>query len=176
MNAASTLSNNSICRFASEPPAPTVIEASGGNLLYPIPSIGVRPWVFTLEVKYPDMESGQQIKVTLVSEGVKDLSLPMKWGDSVKGFVHFELPEAVIGLYLDSQVYISYTVTLDNVSVLSQTLPLTVQRILDKDLPLPHMPQSQGNVLDLREIRGPIHCRLGSPPLCGSGYAYVVRS
>ncbi|MBF6028673.1 hypothetical protein ICY20_13095 [Pseudomonas sp. P115] len=169
MNATSTLSNNSICRLDAEPPAPTVLEAIGGNQLYPIPSSGARPWVFTLEVKYPDMKDDHRIDVTLVGEGLEDFPLPEKWGDSAKGFVHFDLTEAIIGRYVDSDAYISYTVTSGPVSVASQTLALTVQRILDKDLPMPEMPQAVGHVLDLREIRGPIRCHLGALPYAAVG-------
>lgn len=165
----SSISNNSICKFDSEPPAPTVLEAIGGNQLYPIPSVGVRPWVFTVEVNYPDMEDSHKIEVVIRAEGRNDLTLPVKWGDSVNGFVHFELTEAIIGPLIDSDVYINYSVTSGNVSISSQTLALTVQRILDKDLPVPHMPQAQGNVLDLREIRGPVRCTLGALPYAAVG-------
>ncbi|WP_164692205.1 hypothetical protein [Pseudomonas lactis] len=174
MNSTSVISNNSICQFNSEPPAPTVLEAIGGVQLYPIPAVGVRPWKFTLEVKYPDMEDGHEITVTIAAEGLEDVVLPPQWGDRAKGYVHFFLTEDIIGPRIASDVYITYTVTSGKVSVTSVTLKLRIQRLLDKDLPLPFMPQAKENVLDLREIRGPVLATLGAPSYAAKGmYLYV---
>ncbi|WP_143170036.1 hypothetical protein [Pseudomonas fluorescens] len=169
MSSTSVISNNSICKFNSEPPAPTVLEAIGGVQLYPIPAVGVSPWRFTLEVKYPDMEDGHEITVTIAAEGLNDVVLPPLWGDSAKGYVHFFLTEDIIGPRIDSDVYITYTVTSGKISVTSLTLKLRIQRLLDKDLPLPFMPQAKENVLDLREIRGPVRVTMGVPPYAEEG-------
>jgi hypothetical protein len=169
MSTISKLSTNSICKFDSEPPAPTVLEAIGGVQLYPIPAVGERPWNFTLEVKYPGMADAHEIVVTIAGEGLDDVTLPPRWGDSTTGYVHFPLTEDIIGPRIDSDVYITYTVISGNVSVVSLTLELTIQRILDKDLPLPLMPQAKENVLDLREIREHVLVNIDALPYAQVG-------
>lgn len=167
MSTSKGLSSNSICSFIDEPPAPTVRQAMNGNLLYPFLSTA-KPWVYELEVKYPEIDNDHLIDVKIIGEGFEDILQEPKSGDKVNGFVVFELTEAMIALFIDGDAYITYWVTSGSVSVQSITLVLTVQRIKDADQPIPAMPQAQGKVLDLREIRELIRCTLGAIPFAST--------
>lgn len=167
MNTSKGLSSNSICSFIAEPPAPTVRQAMNGNLLYPILSTA-KPWIYELEVKYPEIDNDHLIEVKIVGEGFEDILLEPKPGDKANGFVVFELTEAIIALFIDGDGYITYWVTSGSVSVQSITLVLTVQRIKDSDQPIPAMPQAKDKVLDLREIRELIRCTLGAIPFAST--------
>ena len=167
MGTSKGLSSNSICGFIDEPPAPTVAQAMNGNLLYPILS-AAKPWIYELRVKYPEIDDDHIIEVTIAGEGVEDILLDPKHGDKANGFVVFELTEAMIALFIDGDAYITYWVTSGSVSVQSITLVLTVQRIKDADQPIPAMPQAQGKVLDLREIRELIRCTVDAIPFAST--------
>lgn len=163
MSASTYLSNNAICKFISEPPAPKGVEAMNGAVLYPILT-GPRPWIFHLEVKYPEMDDSHEINVTIRAKDMEDVHLGPKFGDSNQRFILFELTEEIISALIDGDALISYSVRSDSVTVGSQTLILTVQRIQDKDQPVPVLPQAKGGVLDLREIRQLIRCTLSDIP------------
>ena len=158
-----SLSNNSICAFIDQPPAPAVVEAMNGSLLYPILPTP-KPWIYHIKVEYPEIDDAHIINVVMQCEGVDDIHLGPKQGDSANGFVLFEVTEEAMARFIDDDSYITYTVTSGPVSVNSTTLVLTVQRIKEVDLPEPYMPQAIGKVLDLREIRQLIRCTLGVLP------------
>ena len=150
-------SNNSIFRLPSPPAAPSVPDANSGNVLYPILDTPA-PYSYALEVRYDGMEEDQFIEPQLFVQGVAHpILIDGKFGDAAAGVVEFFITEEQMSWCIDKDVVINYKVTNGTVSVVSDDLNLTVQRMLDKDIPMPNLPQADAqNNLDLREIRGPV--------------------
>lgn len=158
-------------------PAPKVLEADTFHVLYPIPVQGERPYTFTLRVEYPGMTSEQWIEPQLVIKGVSaSTPIPGKQGDSVNGFVDFILTESIVSLMINSEAWISYIVSEGAVSVPSQQmLELTVQRMLDTDLPFPEILDAEGTVLDLKKVSGPVKCKIPPMAYLRAGHVFWMR-
>lgn len=150
-------SDNSIFRLPSRPAAPSVPDANSGNVLYPILDTPA-PYSYALEVRYDGMADDQFIEPQLLVQGVEHpILLEGKYGDAAAGVVVFFITAEQMSWCIDNDLICNYTVTSETVWVVSDDLNLTVQRLLDGDVPMPILPQADyQNNLDLREIRGPV--------------------
>jgi hypothetical protein len=81
-----------------------------------------------------------------------DLELP----GSPTGTVQFHLPHSVVGANIGRRVSVEYEVTRYTITTPSQMLDLYVSDFQDpeNELPHPHVPQAQNNILDLMTFSG----------------------
>lgn len=152
-----SFSSNSIFNLLSQPLAPKLPAANSGNVLYPVLSTP-RPYNYKLEVGYPEMANDQFIEPEIWVGGLAaPIPIAGKFGDATTKKVEFDIPEALMSWCIDQDVIINYRVTSGGVSAKSDDLNLTVQRMLDRDVPEPSLPQADAQKnLDLREIRGTV--------------------
>ncbi len=165
-----------IVKVSGELPMPILREANTYHVLYPIPDVGVRPYMHTLRVAYPNMAQDQWIEPQILVKGLNiAIPIPGKPGDSQAGFVDFSLDEPTVGFIVGSQAWVNYLVSEGGASVSSQVLELTVQSLESKDLLAPEIFGANGQTLDLNKISGKVKCRIPSMPYLSTNKVLWVR-
>jgi hypothetical protein len=141
-----------IGELVGELPPPEVVQAPD-KILNPKDGLnGV-----DVKVSYPSMNPGRDtIRLKWLGTPGAGTSDDLELPGSHTGTVQFHLPPSVVGANIAKTVSVEYDVTRYTLTTPSQMLDLYVSDFQDpeNELPHPHVPQAQNNVLDLMTFSG----------------------